>query len=179
MSQYRRLGKNLETPRPLNATGVTAKNHYEIHGIEELITLIENVANTLVNGSINSENLSMLTYNLRIHGPRLEEIAKDTLDRTFVVLRNSSQDERLSIMTRLNLLELIELRAKHWQVSNDINSYYHQSKANNKVEVSYFLKCVCPESNLYYLCDISSLMVFKCKWSQCCLAPPRHCKLDQ
>lgn len=141
MSQYRRLGKNLETPRPLNASGVAAgpKNHYEIQGIEELITLIENVATTLVNGSINAESLSLLTYNLRIHGPRLEEIAKDTLDRTFVVLRNSSQDERLTIITRLNLLELIELRAKHWQVSSDINSYYHQSKANNKVEVSVFV----------------------------------------
>ncbi|XP_063702287.1 eukaryotic translation initiation factor 4E-binding protein Mextli [Culicoides brevitarsis] len=134
MSQYRRLGKNLETPRPLNSTqgapvgNIAAKNqpqHYETQGsIDDLITLIESVAPTLVNGSINIQNLNILKANLCIHGPRLEEVAKDTLDRTFVVLRNASLDERLTIMTRLKLLELIELRAKHWQVSSDINSYY-------------------------------------------------------
>uniref|UniRef100_A0A336L592 CSON004040 protein n=1 Tax=Culicoides sonorensis TaxID=179676 RepID=A0A336L592_CULSO len=134
MSQYRRLGKNLDNPRPLNSTAALKQNFYEIQGLDELITLIENVTTTLQNGTINADNLNVLTHNLRIHGVRLEEIAKDTLDRAFVVLRNSSQDERLSIMTRLNLLELIELRAKNWQVSSDINSYYHQSKASNKVE---------------------------------------------
>lgn len=39
-------------------------------------------------------------------------ISKDTLDRAFVAFRNASQDERLSIISRMNLLELIELRAK-------------------------------------------------------------------
>lgn len=179
MSQYRRLGKNLETPRPLNAGGgggmaaATAKSQYEINGTEELILLIENVATTLINGAINAEHLSMLTYNLRIHGPRLEEIAKDTLDRTFVVLRNSSQDERLSIMTRLNLLELIELRAKHWQVSNDINSYYHQSKgSSNKVEVSSIFFVRGPRE-ITFPCKFDSLTEFNGSH----LAPPRHCRL--
>lgn len=52
----------------------------------------------------------------------------------FVKFRNASQDERLSIITRMNLLELIELRAKSWQVSDGINTYY-KTKASD-VQVS-------------------------------------------
>lgn len=58
----------------------------------------------------------------------------------FVKFRNASQDERLSIITRMNLLELIELRAKSWQVSDGINTYY-KTKASD-VQVSYALLAV-------------------------------------
>ena len=70
---------------------------------------------------------------------QLETISKDTLDRAFVTFRNASQDERLNIMTRLNLLELIELRAKSWK-DEGINMYY-KHKATN-VEVIDFFKCI-------------------------------------
>jgi hypothetical protein len=96
--------------------------------------LTENVATTLQNGCNDAEGMNALLSNLRIHGPQLEMISKDTLDRTFVIFRNASQDERLNIMTRLNLLELIELRAKAWQITEGLNTYY-KHKATN-VEVS-------------------------------------------
>lgn len=136
MSQMTRTAKNLEPPRPLKSNikqQPLISTIYEVHTIDELITLTENVAANLNSGTSSADNMNLLTYNLRVHGPQLEQISKDTLDRAFVIFRNASQDERLSIMTRLNLLELIELRAKGWQVSEDINSYY-QSKAS-KVEV--------------------------------------------
>lgn len=80
--------------------------------------------------------MNALLANLRLHGPQLENISKDTLDRAFVIFRNASQDERLNIMTRLNLLELIELRAKSWQVSDGTNTYYKHKATNVEVTKS-------------------------------------------
>lgn len=131
MSQIGKTIKNLEAPRPLKSRSSHQLKNYMV--IEELIQLVETVAMTLASGISNPESMAILISNLRINGPQLETIAKDTLDRAFVTFRNASQDERLNIMTRLNLLELIELRAKSWQ-DDGINMYYKQ-KANN-VEVS-------------------------------------------
>lgn len=101
--------------------------------VDELIQLTENVASTLANGTNDAEAMSILLHNLRIHGPQLEALSKDTLDRAFVTFRNASQDERLNIMTRLNLLELIELRAKSWHNSDGSKTYYKHKASNVEV----------------------------------------------
>uniref|UniRef100_A0A1B0GJB7 K Homology domain-containing protein n=2 Tax=Lutzomyia longipalpis TaxID=7200 RepID=A0A1B0GJB7_LUTLO len=74
--------------------------------------------------------MNTLLSNLRIYGPQLEALSKDVLDKAFVTFRNASQDGRLNIMTRLNLLELIELRAKSWQISDEVNTYYKHKATN-------------------------------------------------
>lgn len=129
MSHVRNV-KNVEVPRPLKLSrshsNTMKNNNYLV--MEELIQLIENLAISLANGINNTDCMLVLSHNLRVHGPQLELVAKDALDRSFVVFRNASQDERLNIMTRLNLLELIELRAKNWE-DNGMNSYY-KTKAN-------------------------------------------------
>lgn len=53
--------------------------------------------------------------------------------RYFVVFRNGSQDERLDKKTRLHLLELIELRAKHWQGSDYMSQYYRHRGTHAEV----------------------------------------------
>lgn len=131
MSQISRLIKNLETPRPLKSkTDTLHTPHYEIQSIEEMISLVENVAQTLSTGSNDQEGMTILLSNLRTLGPQMELFSKDTLDRSFVAFRNASQDERLNIMTRLNLLELIELRAKTWENSDGTDSYYKHKATN-------------------------------------------------
>uniref|UniRef100_A0AAG5D7X6 K Homology domain-containing protein n=1 Tax=Anopheles atroparvus TaxID=41427 RepID=A0AAG5D7X6_ANOAO len=138
MSQMGRAVKNLEPPRPLKSTLKQSHVHlpvYEVQSIEELITLTENVADSLANGCNNADGMNALLANLRLHGPQLENVSKDTLDRAFVIFRNASQDERLNIMTRLNLLELIELRAKSWQVSDGINTYYKHKATNVEPDI--------------------------------------------
>ncbi|EAT41878.1 AAEL006510-PA, partial [Aedes aegypti] len=130
MAQMGRAVKNLEPPRPLKSTLKQSHVHVPVY---ELITLTENVAASLANGCNNADGMNALLANLRLHGPQLENISKDTLDRAFVIFRNASQDERLNIMTRLNLLELIELRAKSWQVSDGTNTYYKHKATNVEV----------------------------------------------
>ncbi|XP_037960458.1 eukaryotic translation initiation factor 4E-binding protein Mextli [Teleopsis dalmanni] len=131
MAHVGRSMKNPEAPRPLKSQSrASLKNNYML--IEELIQLIENVAITLQSGVSSTEPMATLVQNLRVHGPQLESVSKDTLDRAFVVFRNASQDERLNIMTRLNLLELIELRAKGWS-DNGLNSYYKTKHVTNEL----------------------------------------------
>ncbi|XP_050072406.1 eukaryotic translation initiation factor 4E-binding protein Mextli [Anopheles maculipalpis] len=138
MSQMGRAVKNLEPPRPLKSTLKQSHVHlpvYEVQSIEELITLTENVAASLANGCNNADGVNALLANLRLHGPQLENVSKDTLDRALVIFRNASQDERLNIMTRLNLLQLIELRAKSWQVSDGANTYYKHKATNVEPDI--------------------------------------------
>lgn len=54
----------------------------------------------------------------------------------YVKFRNASQDERLSIITRMNLLELIELRAKNWHVSDGLNTYYKHKVSDVQVNIA-------------------------------------------
>lgn len=105
--------------------------------VEELITLTENVAASLSLGQSSPDTMSILLSNLRSHGPQLEAIFKDSLDRAFVAFRNASQDERLSIISRMNLLELIELRAKSWQISDGLNTYYKHKATDYQVSLIY------------------------------------------
>jgi hypothetical protein len=72
--------------------------------------------------------------NLQLHGAQVEIHAKDILDRCFNVFRNASQDDRLKISIRLNLLNLIELRANAW-VGHKFADYY---KTKAQSEVSFF-----------------------------------------
>ncbi|XP_068141734.1 eukaryotic translation initiation factor 4E-binding protein Mextli isoform X2 [Drosophila tropicalis] len=128
-----RVVKTIETPRPLKSqTRSSLKNSYMV--IEELIQLIDNVTVGLQSCNTTTESITLLLHNLRVHGPQLEAVSKDTLDRAFVVFRNASQDERLNIMTRLKLLELIELRAKSWE-DNDTIAYYKAKQQVSNVEI--------------------------------------------
>ncbi|XP_034472003.1 eukaryotic translation initiation factor 4E-binding protein Mextli isoform X1 [Drosophila innubila] len=128
-----RAVKNIEAPRPLKTQSRSSlKNSYMV--IEELIQLIDNVTVGLQSCNTTTESITLLLHNLRVHGPQLEAVSKDTLDRAFVVFRNASQDERLNIMTRLKLLELIELRANSWE-DKDTIAYYKSKQQVSNVEL--------------------------------------------
>ncbi|XP_041566587.1 eukaryotic translation initiation factor 4E-binding protein Mextli isoform X2 [Drosophila elegans] len=128
-----RAVKNIEAPRPLKTQSRSSlKNSYLV--IEELIQLIDSVTVGLQSCNTTPDSITLLLHNLRVHGPQLEAVSKDTLDRAFVVFRNASQDERLNITTRLKLLELIELRAKSWD-NDDTIAYYKSKQHISNVEL--------------------------------------------
>lgn len=85
------------------------------------------MAQSLDQGDVSYDLLNKMFINLQMHGPQLEIYSKEILDRAFNVFRNASQDDRLKISIRLNLLNLIELRANSW--INKCADYY-KSKAN-------------------------------------------------
>ncbi|GBP31194.1 Eukaryotic translation initiation factor 4E-binding protein Mextli [Eumeta japonica] len=132
LTKTTRTAKNLEVPRPLKSTTSTSHNRnsvldVKINSVEDLIALTEAVALQLTQGNYDRalmSNVATMYTNLKLYGAKLESLYKDFLDRYFVVFRNGSQDERLDKKTRLHLLELIELRAKHWQGSDYMSHYY-------------------------------------------------------
>lgn len=85
------------------------------------------MAQSLDQGDVSFDLLNKMFINLQMHGPQLEIYSKEILDRSFNVFRNASQDDRLKISVRLNLLNLIELRANSWI---NKSADYYKSKAN-------------------------------------------------
>ncbi|XP_049880938.1 eukaryotic translation initiation factor 4E-binding protein Mextli isoform X3 [Pectinophora gossypiella] len=132
LTKMTRTVKKLEVPRPLKSTTSTAHNRnsvldVKINSVDDLIVLTEAVAYQMMQGNYDralQSNVATMYANLKLYGAQLEALFKDFLDRYFVVFRNGSQDERLDKKTRLHLLELIELRAKHWQGSDYMSQYY-------------------------------------------------------
>ncbi|XP_047544921.1 eukaryotic translation initiation factor 4E-binding protein Mextli isoform X8 [Vanessa atalanta] len=132
LTKMTRTVKKLEVPRPLKSTTSSAHNRnsvldVKINSVDDLIVLTEAVAYQMMQGNFDralQSNVATMYSNLKLYGAQLEALYKDFLDRYFVVFRNGSQDERLDKKTRLHLLELIELRAKHWQGSDYMSQYY-------------------------------------------------------
>ncbi|XP_068621655.1 eukaryotic translation initiation factor 4E-binding protein Mextli isoform X8 [Battus philenor] len=132
LTKMTRTVKKLEVPRPLKSTTSSAHNRnsvldVKINSVDDLIVLTEGVAYQMMQGNYDralQSNVATMYSNLKLYGAQLEALYKEFLDRYFVVFRNGSQDERLDKKTRLHLLELIELRAKHWQGSDYMSQYY-------------------------------------------------------
>ncbi|CAH2067175.1 unnamed protein product, partial [Iphiclides podalirius] len=132
LTKMTRTVKKLEVPRPLKSTTSSAHNRnsvldVKINSVDDLIVLTEGVAYQMMQGNFDralQSNVATMYSNLKLYGAQLEALYKEFLDRYFVVFRNGSQDERLDKKTRLHLLELIELRAKHWQGSDYMSQYY-------------------------------------------------------
>lgn len=78
----------------------------------------------------------MLCSNLKAFGTQLEASNKEQLDQVFIHLRNVGRDEKLDKISRLHILEVIELRAGRWTVQEQTNAYY-QSKLADLEECSY------------------------------------------
>ena len=87
-----------------------------------------------------------LLYNLPLECINLEInliifvcwLSADLLDRVFVCFRKSSMDETLDAITRMSLLEAIELRAGNWQLHEPTVNYYTK-KLNFLVIFFFFL----------------------------------------
>jgi hypothetical protein len=70
-----------------------------------------------------------------VYGAYLEILYKEQLDHAFKIFRDKAQDDiRVDLLSRLHLLELIELRAKGWKGTEVMNQYYRK-KVNQYSQV--------------------------------------------
>uniref|UniRef100_L7LW34 Eukaryotic translation initiation factor 4e-binding protein mextli n=1 Tax=Rhipicephalus pulchellus TaxID=72859 RepID=L7LW34_RHIPC len=93
---------------------------------EDLLNEIETLHVSLNNGNYDATILALIVNVcelLKVKGASMETSFKDQLDCYFVTLRNASRDERLDVIGRLRLLEVIELRASGWK-SIDLIDYF-------------------------------------------------------
>lgn len=127
------LGKSLkrpDRPRPLKLGNQNNRlSAIELSSVEDIIVLMENVCRHLTNRNYERSVLSGLTnlcMSLKKNGPQLENLYKDQLDKLGVALRNACRDEELDLVSRVHLLEIIELRAMNWLPNENVNGYYKQ-----------------------------------------------------
>nr|XP_012148055.1 PREDICTED: uncharacterized protein LOC100882061 isoform X5 [Megachile rotundata]XP_012148119.1 PREDICTED: uncharacterized protein LOC100882061 isoform X5 [Megachile rotundata]XP_012148177.1 PREDICTED: uncharacterized protein LOC100882061 isoform X5 [Megachile rotundata]XP_012148248.1 PREDICTED: uncharacterized protein LOC100882061 isoform X5 [Megachile rotundata]XP_012148306.1 PREDICTED: uncharacterized protein LOC100882061 isoform X5 [Megachile rotundata] len=121
--------KKVEKPRPLKLNQRHSTVDGRITTVEDIVSLIDNVAMQLTNGFHDRTlqmNVVTMCNHLKLYAHQLEAIYKDQLDRAFVAIRNGSQDDKLDMTTRVHLLELIELRAKQWRHTDSMDVYYTQ-----------------------------------------------------
>ncbi|XP_032798195.2 eukaryotic translation initiation factor 4E-binding protein Mextli isoform X2 [Daphnia magna] len=132
---YARAPRNVRTKNPQ----VMLKNKDTIQGssgifqnIADVVLFMENF-NELVQSNSPEKDLRSavltLCVNLKIFGAQLEMNCKDQLDRVFIHLRNTGRDDSLDKISRLHLLEVVELRASRWAAQEQVSNYY-QSKLN-------------------------------------------------
>ncbi|XP_057377278.1 eukaryotic translation initiation factor 4E-binding protein Mextli-like isoform X2 [Daphnia carinata] len=132
---YARAPRNVRTKNPQ----VMLKNKDNIQGssgifqnIADVVLFMENF-NELVQSNSTEKDLRSavltLCVNLKHFGAQLEMNYKDQLDRVFIHLRNAGRDDSLDKISRLYLLEVVELRASRWAAQEQVSNYY-QSKLN-------------------------------------------------
>ncbi|XP_042221159.1 eukaryotic translation initiation factor 4E-binding protein Mextli-like isoform X2 [Homarus americanus] len=125
-----RKGK-VEKPRPLKICTLGDQS------MESVLSEMDSVAQ-----SLNSTTCDRTVYpaivalceNLKMFGPQLENVYKDQLDKCYISLRNGCRDDRLSLAARYRLLEVIELRAMHWQPNENLINYYKQKLVQIEAE---------------------------------------------
>jgi len=139
--------RNVERPRPLGSvshigipasgTNVTNANNNEdkrmsaqdVGSVEEVVQLLEQVTSSLGSRNYDKSVLSLiirLSASLKAHGNHMEMFHRELLDKAQVALRNACKDTTLDIVARLHLLEIIELRAMKWVLSESVINYYKQ-----------------------------------------------------
>merc|ERR1711962_699948 len=82
--------------------------------------------------------LLSLCATLKKSGPQLEHLYKDQLDKLGIAQRNACKDDQLDLVSRVHLLEIIELRAMNWQANENVTAFNKSSsKSLAKPEITY------------------------------------------
>lgn len=121
----------VERPRPLKIGGGTQPEL----GVEDLLVVVDNVRRSLLvpGGTENNfdllHQLQILSANLKISGGSLERSHKDVMDKLNTALMSACRQEQFSLVSRLHMLELLELRSMKWQQSENVANYYKQKLA--------------------------------------------------
>jgi len=121
----------VERPRPLKIGGGTQPEL----GVEDLLVVVDNVKRILSVSGVPENNLDLLhklqilSANLKISGSTLERTHKDTMDKLNHALMSACRLEQFSLVSRLHMLELLELRSMNWQPNENVVNYYKQKLA--------------------------------------------------
>lgn len=121
----------MEKPRPLKISSLADQS------MESVLAEMDLVSQHMNLGTCDRSvypAIAALCENLKMFGPQLENVYKDQLDKCYIALRNGCRDDRLSLAARYRLLEVIELRAMHWQPNENLLNYYKQKLVQIEAE---------------------------------------------
>ncbi|GBN28978.1 Eukaryotic translation initiation factor 4E-binding protein Mextli [Araneus ventricosus] len=92
--------------------------------LADLETLNVSISNWTFD-EVTAMDISRMCSILKKRGEELDSFHKEAIDRYFCTLRNACRDERLDIVSRVKLLEVIELRAKNWKKNENLLNYFN------------------------------------------------------
>jgi len=125
----------VERPRPLKIGGGA---HPEL-SLDDLLVVIEGVRKCLAvkgEGDQIVGQLQLLSANLKISGPTLENSHKDQMDKLNNSLMSACRLDSLNLVARVHMLEIIELRSMGWLPNENVTNYYKQKLAQIEFEVN-------------------------------------------
>ncbi|XP_053651039.1 eukaryotic translation initiation factor 4E-binding protein Mextli isoform X2 [Cherax quadricarinatus] len=121
----------IEKPRPLK---ICTLGDQSMESVLSEMDLVAQYLNSSTCDRTVYPAIVALCENLKMFGPQLENVYKDQLDKCYISLRNGCRDDRLSLAARYRLLEVIELRAMHWQPNENLINYYKQKLVQIEAE---------------------------------------------
>ncbi|GIY77711.1 eukaryotic translation initiation factor 4E-binding protein Mextli [Caerostris extrusa] len=127
----RNIREPLKKPRPLK-TGLSETKFNILDPKEtviqksrdEIVADLEILNVSISNCSfdeVTTMDISRMCAILKKRGEELDTFNKEAMDRYFCTLRNACREERLDMISRMKLLEVIELRARAKKGSNILN----------------------------------------------------------
>lgn len=131
----RNIREPLKKPRPLKSVPSETKFHIPDpkdtviqKTREEILADLEILNVSISNCSfdeITAMDIARMCTILKKRGEELDSFHKEAIDRYFCTLRNACREERLDMVSRIKLLETIELRARGWKRNENINNYFN------------------------------------------------------
>merc|ERR1719319_922211 len=110
-----------------------------ILSLEDTASLMVKVTSLLSSGTFDSttqDAIVTLSSNLKLHGSSMESSHGQILDSFQQVLRSSCRDQNLDLLSRVHLLEIIELRALKWVPNEHLTNYYRKKMSQLKTTPS-------------------------------------------
>jgi len=118
----------VEKPRPLKLHGGTAPQVR----CEELVVAVEAVYRGLASRQYDKTmvgQVASLCAGLKRQGSALEASHKEQMDKLLSAMVAACRDDELDLVTRVHMLEVIELRSMGWQTNENVTNYYQQKLA--------------------------------------------------
>jgi len=128
----------VERPRPLKIGGGA---HPEL-SLDDLLVVIEGVRKSLAvkgdggDGEQIVGQLQLMSANLKISGPTLENTHKDQMDKLNNSLMAACRLDSINLVARVHMLEIIELRSMCWLPNENVTNYYKQKLAQIEFEAN-------------------------------------------
>jgi len=118
------LRRGVERPKPLRLGATLPAETTAAAKMDELETLVARL--TLDPGAASRVNAALKAW-----GKDLEEHQPDRLDQIQGQIHAACRESRLDQVSKLHLLEVIELRAMHWVPNDKVAGYYKQKLAES------------------------------------------------
>lgn len=124
----RNIREPLKRPRPLKSILTQPKDALNNKARADLLSELEILNVRISNCDLDevvTADISEMCILLKKRGEELDATHKDALDRYFCTLRNACREDRLDVLSRLKVLEIIEMRAMHWKMNENLCNYFN------------------------------------------------------